>query len=140
MFLDAVTATVTIEEIPPELVLNWDKIRIRIVHTWTSLHCATTFLDNGKARGTKVEMVGACDKWHNAGNFLPQLVHKGSHQSTIQGYYDTKEYRTISKEPLLQLTILNRASAFLHIGVSPKEKVTHDLNYSLPPEMSVDMK
>ncbi len=77
-FLDEVVTTVTMEEIPPELILNWDQTGIKIVpsSTWT--------MDQ---RGSKrVEMTGVDDKRQITavfcgtltGDFLPvQLIYKG---------------------------------------------------------------
>ena len=77
-FLADVVATVTMEEIPPELILNWDQTGIKIVPsaTWTMTR-------QGEKR---VEMVGVNDKRQITaifcgtmlGDFLPlQLVYKG---------------------------------------------------------------
>ena len=77
-FLDEVVATVKMEEIPPELILNWDQTGVKIVpsSTWT--------MDQ---RGSKrVEMTGVDDKRQITavfcgsltGDFLPvQLIYKG---------------------------------------------------------------
>ena len=77
-FLSEVAATVEMEEIPGELVLNWDQTGIRLVpsSTWTM-----------ERRGSRrVEMIGVNDKRQitavfcgNAlGDFLPlQLIYKG---------------------------------------------------------------
>ena len=53
-FLSDFHATVMMEEIPPELVLNWDQTRINLVpcSTWTMDQCGVK----------RVEMVGASDK------------------------------------------------------------------------------
>lgn len=77
-FLADVTAAITMEEIPPELVLNWDQTGIKLVpsSSWTM-----------EKRGEKrVEMVGVNDKRQitavfcgsMVGDFLPvQLIYKG---------------------------------------------------------------
>ena len=77
-FLADVVATVTMEDIPSELILNWDQTGIKIVPsaTWTMAR-----------QGEKcVEMIGVNDKRQItavfcgtlAGDFLPvQLVYKG---------------------------------------------------------------
>ena len=77
-FLDEVVTTVYMEDIPPELILNWDQSGIRIVpsSTWTM-----------EQRGAKrVEMIGVNDKRQITavfcgtllGDFLPvQLIYKG---------------------------------------------------------------
>ena len=77
-FLADVVATVTMEEIPPELILNWDQTGIKIVPsaTWTMTR-------QGEKR---VEMIGVNDKRQITavfcgtvlGDFLPvQLIYKG---------------------------------------------------------------
>ena len=77
-FLDDVTTAVTMEEIPPELILNWDQTGIKLVpsSSWTMEKC-------GEKR---VEMVGINDKRQITaifcgsvlGDFLPiQLIYKG---------------------------------------------------------------
>lgn len=77
-FLDDVVTAVTMEEIPPELILNWDQTGIKLVlsSSWTMEKC-------GEKR---VEMVGINDKRQitvifcgtATGDFLPvQLIYKG---------------------------------------------------------------
>ena len=77
-FLDAVVQTAEMEEVHPELILNWDQTGIQIVpsSTWT--------MDREGTR--RVEMVGAKDKRQITalfcctlqGDFLPmQLIYKG---------------------------------------------------------------
>ena len=77
-FLDQVVATVVMEEIPPELILNWDQTGIKIVpsSTWT--------MNRRGAR--RVEVVGVNDKrlitavfcGSLTGDFLPvQVIYKG---------------------------------------------------------------
>ena len=78
MFLNDVVATVTMKEIPAELILNWDQTGIKVVpsSTWTM-----------EERGVKrVEMVGVNDKRQITavfcgsltGDFLPvQVIYKG---------------------------------------------------------------
>ena len=77
-FLADVVATVTMEEIPAELILNWDQTGIKIVpsSTWTM----------ERKGANRVEMVGVNDKRQITaifcgaltGDFLPvQLVYKG---------------------------------------------------------------
>ena len=77
-FLEEVTQTVLMEEIPPELILNWDQTGIKIIptSTWT--------MEQRGAR--RVEMVGVNDKRQITavfcgslvGDFLPiQLIYKG---------------------------------------------------------------
>lgn len=77
-FLEEVVTTVTMEEIPPELILNWDQTGIKIVpsSTWT--------MDQRGSR--RVEMTGLDDKRQITavfcgtltGDFLPvQLIYKG---------------------------------------------------------------
>ena len=77
-FLADVVATVTMEDIPPELILNWDQTGIKMVpcSTWTM-----------EQRGAKrVEMIGVNDKRQITavfcgtlfGDFLPiQVIYKG---------------------------------------------------------------
>ena len=77
-FLADLVATVTMEEIPPELIMNWDQTGIKIVpcSTWTM-----------NQRGAKrVEMIGTNDKRQITavfcgtltGDFLPvQVIYKG---------------------------------------------------------------
>lgn len=77
-FLDEITAIVTMEEVPAELILNWDQTGIRFVpsSSWTM-----------ERRGTRrVEMVGVNDKRQITavfcgsllGDFLPlQVIYKG---------------------------------------------------------------
>ena len=77
-FLNDVVATVTMENIPPELILNWDQTGIKIVP------CSTWTMDK---RGVKrVEMIGTSDKRQitavfcgtMTGDFLPvQVIYKG---------------------------------------------------------------
>ena len=69
-FLDAVTETVFMEEIPAEFVLNWDQTGIKLVPSsvWTM-----------ERQGEKrMEMVGINDKrqilWHYAGRIPPSTV------------------------------------------------------------------
>ena len=77
-FLDIVVQTVEMEEVCPELILNWDQTGIQIVpsSTWTM----------NKEGTRRVEMVGAKDKHQITalfcctlqGDFLPmQLINKG---------------------------------------------------------------
>jgi hypothetical protein len=77
-FLDDVEAVVTMEDIPPELVLNWDQTGIHLVpaSTWT--------MDREGSK--RVEISGANDKRQITavfcgsltGDFLPlQLIYKG---------------------------------------------------------------
>ena len=77
-FLRDVVATVTMEEVPPELILNWDQTGIKIVpcSTWTMDRCGAK----------RVEMVGTNDKrqiiavfcGNLLGDFLPiQVIYKG---------------------------------------------------------------
>ena len=77
-FLEDVVTTVTMEEIPAELIMNWDQTGIKLVpsSSWTM-----------EKRGSKrVEMAGICDKRQITavfcgtilGDFLPvQLIYKG---------------------------------------------------------------
>ena len=77
-FLDDVVATVQMEEIPPELILNWDQTGIKIVpsNTWTM----------DKQGSKRVEVVGVDDKrfitavfcGSLVGDFLPvQVIYRG---------------------------------------------------------------
>ena len=77
-FLDEVKATVLVEEIPIELILNWDQTGIKIIPSslWTMDMCGSK----------RVEVVGAKDKrritalfcCNMVGDFLPlQLIYKG---------------------------------------------------------------
>ena len=77
-FLADVTTAVTMEEIPPELILNWDQTGIKPVpcSSWTMEKC----------REKRVEMAGTNDKRQITavfcgtalGDFLPiQLTYKG---------------------------------------------------------------
>ena len=77
-FLDEVVATVTMEEIPPELILNWDQTGLKIVpsFSWTMDQCGVN----------RVEIVGVNDKRQITavfcgtivGDFLPiQLIYTG---------------------------------------------------------------
>ena len=67
-------------------------------------------------------------------------------KSNTNGSYDHRppEYQTfgnnVIEELCYNLLSLNQPSAFLDILVPSKEKVKHDHTYSLPPEMSVDIK
>lgn len=78
LFLDEVKATVTMEEIPPELILNWDQTGIRIVpsSTWT--------IDR---RGSKrVEMVSVNDKRQITAVFLWKFIGRfSSNPAHLQG-------------------------------------------------------
>lgn len=71
-------STVSMEEIPPELVFNWDQTSIQIVpsSSWTMDKCGVK----------RVEIIGANDKWQITaifcgtimGDFLPiQLIYQG---------------------------------------------------------------
>ena len=77
-FLDDVVAVATMEDVPPELVLNWDQTGIHLVpaSTWTM----------DKEGSKRVEISGANDKRQITavfcgsltGDFLPlQLIYKG---------------------------------------------------------------
>ena len=77
-FLEDVVATVQMEEIPPELILNWDQTGIKIVpsNTWTM----------DKQGSKRVEVVGVDDKrlitavfcGSLVGDFLPiQVIYQG---------------------------------------------------------------
>ena len=77
-FLDAVVETVEMEEVCPELILNWDQTGIQIVpsSTWTM----------DREEGSRIEMVGTKDKCLITvvfyctllGDFFPvQLIYKG---------------------------------------------------------------
>ena len=77
-FLADVTTTVTMEEIPPELILNWDQTGIKLVP------CSSWTMEKQGAK--RVEMVGVNDKrqitavfcGNLLGDFLPvQLIYKG---------------------------------------------------------------
>ena len=77
-FLDDLVMTVEMEEIPPELILNWDQTGIRLVP-----ESSTTMEQRGVKR---VEVVGQNDKrlitavfcGSLQGDFLPlQLIYKG---------------------------------------------------------------
>ena len=77
-FLTDVKATVTMEEIPPDLILNWNQTGIKIVP------CSTWTMDQRGAK--RVEMVGVNDKCQITavfcgtlmGDFLPlQVIYKG---------------------------------------------------------------
>ena len=77
-FLADVTATVTMEEVPPELILNWDQTGIKSV-----LNSSWTMARHGAKR---VELVGVGDKKQITavfcgsllGDFLPvQVIYKG---------------------------------------------------------------
>ena len=78
-FLDELDATVKLEEIPPELILNWDQTGIKIVpsSSWSM----------EKFGSKKVEVVGVGDKrvitacfcGSFTGDFLPiQVIYKGT--------------------------------------------------------------
>ena len=78
VFLNDVVATVTMEEVPAELILNWDQIGIKVVPSsmWTMEECGAK----------RVEMVGVNDKRQITavfcgsltGDFLPvQVIYKG---------------------------------------------------------------
>ena len=80
-FLTDVFTTVTMEDVPPELILNWDQTGIKLVpsSSWTMA-----------LRGSgRVEMTGDTDKRQITavfcgslvGDFLPvQLIYKGKTQ------------------------------------------------------------
>lgn len=77
-FLDEVVLTVEQEEIPPELIINWDQTGIRLVSS-----ASWTWEEKGVKR---VEVVGQSDKRQITavlagtiqGDFLPlQLIYKG---------------------------------------------------------------
>ena len=78
LFLADVVATVTVEDIPPELILNWDQTGIKIVPSATWMMA--------RQDEERVEMIGVNDERQItavfcgtlAGDFLPvQLVYKG---------------------------------------------------------------
>lgn len=78
-FLADVKATVTMEQIPPDLILNWNQTGIKIVS------CSTWTMDQRGAK--RVEMVGVNDKCQITavfcgtlmGDFLPlQVIYKGT--------------------------------------------------------------
>ena len=77
-FLDDLVTTVQMEDVPPELVLNWDQTGIKLVPTtsWTM----------NKVEARRVELIGLSDKRQITavfcgslvGGFLPiQLIYKG---------------------------------------------------------------
>ena len=77
-FLNDVCTTVMMEEIPPQLILNWDQTGLKIVPTssWTM----------NELRAKRVEIVGVNDKrmitavfcGSAMGNFLPpQIIYQG---------------------------------------------------------------
>ena len=77
-FLTDVVTTVTMEEIPPDLILNWDQTGIKIVP------CSTWTMERQGAK--RVQMVGVNDKRQITaifcgtllGDFLPvQLIYEG---------------------------------------------------------------
>ena len=65
-FLDEVVTVATMEEVPPELILNWDQTGIRIVP------CSPWTMDQQGAR--RVEMIGTNDKRQITGVFCGSLV------------------------------------------------------------------
>ena len=78
-FLDEVVTTVLMEEIPPELVINWDQTGMKIVpsSSWTM----------NRSGAKRVDMIGVGDKRQITavfcgtliGDFLPlQLIHAGT--------------------------------------------------------------
>lgn len=88
-FLDEVVTTVTMEEIPPELILNWDQTGVKIVpsSTWT--------MDQHGSK--RVEMTGVDDKRQImaafcgslTGDFLPvQLIYKGKTPLSLNSHQD----------------------------------------------------
>ncbi len=77
-FLDDLTSIVTMEDVPPELVLNWDQTGIKIVPS----SCWTMDRQGSK----RVEIAGVTDKRQItavfcgslSGDFLPlQIIYKG---------------------------------------------------------------
>ena len=65
-FLGDVVATVTTEEIPAELIMNWDQTGVKLVpsSSWTM-----------EKQGLKtVEMVSTDDKWQITGDFCGTIV------------------------------------------------------------------
>ena len=83
-FLADVTATVTMKEVPPELILNWDQTGIKFV-PWTMAR-------QGEKR---VELVGIGDKRQITavfcgsllGDFLPvQVIYKGKTSAVILAF------------------------------------------------------
>ena len=108
-FLADVVATVTMEEIPAELILNWDQTGIKIVpsSTWTM----------ERKGANRVEMVGVNDKCQITavfcgaltGDFLPvQLVYKGKtshchpHFGFPSGWHITHSPKHWSTEQTMQ--------------------------------------
>ena len=65
-FLDDVVSIVTMEKIPPELILNWDETGIKIVP------CSRWTMDQQGAR--RVEMIGISDKKQITAVFSGSLV------------------------------------------------------------------
>lgn len=111
-FLADVVATITMEEIPAELILNWDQTGIKIVpsSTWTM-----------EQKGANRVKVGVNDKCQNTaifcgtltGDFLPvQLVYKGKtpcyhpHFGFLSGWHITHSPKYWSTEQTMLQYIL----------------------------------
>ena len=123
LFLADVVATVTMEEIPPELILNWDQTGIKIVP------CSTWTMDR---RGVKrVEMIGANDKRQITaifcgtltGDFLPvQVIYKGKTSRCHPRFAFPPEWH-ITHSPKHWSTELTMVQYVEHIIVPYVEKV-----------------
>ena len=98
-FLNDVASTVAMEEIPPELVLNWDQTGIKIVP------CSPWTMNRQGAR--RVEMIGISDKRQITavfygslmGDFLPiQLIYEGK-TARCQPHYKFPSGWDITQSP-----------------------------------------
>ena len=77
-FLEDVVATVEMEEIPPELILNWDQTGIRIVpsNSWTMDQQGVRRVEIGGASDKRLITVMFCGSL--VGDFLPiQVIYQG---------------------------------------------------------------
>ena len=92
-FLDDLVTTVQMEEVPPELVLNWDQTGIKLVPTtsWTM----------NEVGARRVELIGLSDKRQITavfcgslvGGFLPvQLIYKGKTNRCHPKFYFPPEW------------------------------------------------
>ena len=126
-FLADVTTVVIMEEIPPELVLNWDQTGIRLVlcSSWTM----------EKQEEKRVEMVGVNNKCQIVAvfcgymlrDFLPvQLVYKGKTSRCHPSYSFLASWHVIHL-PNHWSTKETRLQYIEHIIISYVEKVREDV-------------
>ena len=137
-FLADVVATVTMEEIPPDLILNWDQTGIKIVP------CSTWTMDRQGAK--RVEMIGANDKRQITavlcgtlmGDFLPvQVIYKGKSSRCHPRFEFPPEWH-ITHSPKHWSTELTMVQYVDHIIVPYVEKVRESHSDDTPALVIMD--